>query len=289
LGIVIQINTEQFADSSSVNKNVSTGGRHYLAVKYQRSEGTLRLPAAKIVIPYLSKSLPHDTKFSMAEAIVELRGANIRQGDQNILKKVDLRIVPGEFVYLVGKTGAGKSSLLKALYAALPLAGGSGTVAGFPLANLNRRNIPKLRRKLGIVFQDFNLLMDRSVEDNLRFALEATGWQKGKDAEERIEKVLASVGLADRRTSMPHTLSGGERQRVAFSRALLNHPVLLIADEVTGNLDPETSREILELMRRLAAEENAAVVFATHDYSLLETFQARVVRCEGGKVFNSEH
>lgn len=224
----------------------------------------------------------------MAEAIIELRGANIRQGDRNILEKVDLRVAPGEFVYLVGKTGAGKSSLLKALYAALPLAGGAGTVAGFALNKLNRKTIPLLRRKLGIVFQDFNLLMDRSVEDNLRFALEATGWKKGSKSETRVDEVLEAVGLADRRSSMPHTLSGGERQRVAFARALLNAPTLFIADEATGNLDPETSREILKLMRKLAADTNAAVIFATHDYSLLDTFQARVVRCEDGRAFNAD-
>lgn len=224
----------------------------------------------------------------MAEAIVELRGANIRQGTQNILEKVNLKVAPGEFVYLVGKTGAGKSSLLKTLYAALPLAGGTGTVAGVSLNKVNRKRIPQLRRKLGIVFQDFNLLMDRSVESNLRFALEATGWKRGADTDKRIEEVLTSVSLYDRLKDMPHTLSGGERQRVAFARALLNQPPLLIADEVTGNLDPETSREILELMRNLAAEQNAAVIFATHDYSLLDTFQARVVRCEDGKVFNAE-
>lgn len=224
----------------------------------------------------------------MAEAIVALRAANIRQGDRNILENVDLRIAPGEFVYLVGKTGAGKSSLLKTLYAALPLAGGSGAVAGFELGKLTRRSIPGLRRKLGIVFQDFNLLPDRSVEDNLRFALLATGWKKGKTTEERITEVLTEVGLADRRRSMPHTLSGGEQQRVAFARALLNSPALLIADEVTGNLDPETSREVLELMRKLGNDHKTAVLFATHDYRLLDVFQARVVRCENGRVFNAE-
>lgn len=224
----------------------------------------------------------------MKAAIVELRGANIRQGDQNILEKVDLRIAPGEFVYLVGKTGAGKSSLLKTLYAALPLASGSATVAGFDLAKIGRRKIPLLRRKLGIVFQDFNLLMDRSVEENLRFALRATGWKKGKATEQRIDEVLAAVGLADRRRSLPHTLSGGEQQRVAFARALLNSPALLIADEVTGNLDPATSKEILNLMRNLSRENGSAVLFATHDYRLLETFQARVVRCENGRVFNQD-
>jgi cell division transport system ATP-binding protein len=224
----------------------------------------------------------------MTQAIVELRAANIRQGDRNVLENVDLRIAPGEFVYLVGKTGSGKSSLLKTLYAALPLTSGSATVAGFDLRKTNRRKIPKLRRQLGIVFQDFNLLMDRTVEDNLRFVLEATGWKKGTGAEERIDQVLEEVGLTDRRRSMPHTLSGGEQQRVAFARAMLNAPALLIADEVTGNLDPETSKDILELMRKLGREHGPAVLFATHDYRLLDTFQARVVRCEGGKVFNAE-
>lgn len=224
----------------------------------------------------------------MNEPIVELRAVNIRQGDRNILENVDLRIAPGEFVYLVGKTGAGKSSLLKTLYAALPLSSGTGTVAGQALRKINRRRIPTLRRQLGIVFQDFNLLMDRTVGDNLRFALLATGWKKGSSSESRITEVLADVGLADRRDAMPHTLSGGERQRVAFARALLNKPALLIADEVTGNLDPDTSRDVLNLMRRLAADHGAAVLFATHDYSLLDVFPARVVRCEDGRVFNSE-
>lgn len=224
----------------------------------------------------------------MNEPIVELRAVNIRQGDRTILKNVDLRIAPGEFVYLVGKTGAGKSSLLKTLYAALPLAAGSGKVAGQPLRGINRRRIPALRRRLGIVFQDFNLLMDRSVANNLRFALAATGWKKGKPTEQRVNAVLAEVGLTDRHSAMPHTLSGGERQRVAFARALLNDPQLLIADEVTGNLDPDTSRDILQMMRRLAANHGAAVLFATHDYSLLDVLPARVIRCEGGRVFNAE-
>jgi len=224
----------------------------------------------------------------MTEAIVALRGANIRQGNRNVLEKVELRIAPGEFVYLVGKTGAGKSSLLKTLYAALPLGGGSGTVAGYDLRKLSRKTIPGLRRRLGIVFQDFNLLTDRSVEENLRFVLRATGWKKDAATDRRIDEVLEEVGLADRRRSMPHTLSGGERQRVAFARALLNKPALLIADEVTGNLDPETSTDVLELMRKLGREHGTAVIFATHDYRLLDTFQARVVRCDNGRVFNAE-
>lgn len=224
----------------------------------------------------------------MNEPIVDLRGAVIRQGDRTVLAGVDLTVAPGEFVYLVGRTGAGKSSLLKTLYAALPLAGGQGRVAGLDLRRLNRRRIPKLRRQLGIVFQDFGLLPDRNVAGNLRFALRATGWRKGKKLEARIDEVLSAVGLPDRRESAVHTLSGGEQQRVAFARALLNRPVLLIADEVTGNLDPDTSREMLELMRVLCSEQGTAVLFATHDYRLLDTFSARVVRCDGGRVFNAE-
>ncbi len=224
----------------------------------------------------------------MGEAVVDLRNATIRQGEYTVLTGVDLRIDAGEFVYLVGKTGAGKSSLLKTLYAALPLAAGSGTVVGEELKGIGRRRIPRLRRGLGIVFQDFNLLMDRSVNENLRFALRATGWRKAVEMNRRIVEVLSAVGLADRGASMPHTLSGGERQRIAFARALLNKPRLLIADEVTGNLDPETSTAMLRLMRDLGEQHGSAVLFATHDYRLLDAFQARVVRCEGGKVFNAE-
>ncbi|MEL6276017.1 MAG: ATP-binding cassette domain-containing protein [Bacteroidota bacterium] len=178
--------------------------------------------------------------------------------------------------------------MLKTLYAALPLCGGTGKVVGHDLSKLNRRNIPALRRKLGIVFQDYNLLTDRSVGDNLEFALRATGWDNDRKIATRIAEVLAAVDLADKRQLMPHTLSGGEQQRVAFARALLNHPKLLIADEATGNLDPETSDEILLLMRRLTDVEKCAVIFATHDYRILENFQARIIRCHDGRVFNQE-
>lgn len=222
------------------------------------------------------------------EAIVDLRGVTVRQGNYDVLRAVDLRVAGGEFVYLVGKTGAGKSSLLKTLYGALPPAGGQATVAGFDLRKLNRRRIPKLRRQLGIVFQDLNLLPDRDVAGNLDFALRATGWRVAKKRAARAAEVLAAVGMTDKLNARVHTLSGGERQRVAFARALLNQPRLLIADEVTGNLDPDTSVDTLNLMRQLAAERGAAVIFATHDYRLLDTFQARVVRCAGGRLFNAE-
>ncbi len=224
----------------------------------------------------------------MSTLVVDLLNARIKHANQTILTDVNLKISAGEFTYLVGRTGSGKSSLLKTLYAAIPLQEGNGTVAGHDLKKLNRKTIPQLRRQLGIVFQDYNLLMDRNVGDNLQFALEATGWKEQKKISTRIAEVLAAVDLSDKLRAMPNTLSGGEQQRIAFARALLNRPKLLIADEATGNLDPETSDEILLLMRRLAENEQCAVIFATHDYRILENFQARIIRCHDGRVFNQE-
>lgn len=224
----------------------------------------------------------------MSELVVHLQNAAIAQAGRTVLDNVNLKISSGEFTYLVGRTGSGKSSLLKTIYAALPLGGGTGTVVGHDLRKMNRRTIPTLRRQLGIVFQDYNLLMDRTVSDNLKFVLSATGWTDDRKILTRIAEVLAAVDLTEKLNHPPHTLSGGEQQRVAFARALLNHPKLLIADEPTGNLDPETSDEILLLMRRLAKEENCAVMFATHDYRVLENFQARIIRCHEGRVFNQE-
>lgn len=224
----------------------------------------------------------------MSNAVVDLLNVNIRQGDRTILSDVNLKIAAGEFTYLVGRTGSGKSSLLKTLYAALPVQDGTAQVTGFDLRKMNRRNIPSLRRKLGIVFQDFNLLGDRSVAENLRFTLRATGWTDRKAINQRVAETLAAVDLADKLHVMPHAISGGEQQRVAFARAILNRPELLIADEPTGNLDPETSDELLLLMRRLAKEENCAVILATHDYRTLENFPARIIRCQEGKVFTQE-
>ncbi len=220
--------------------------------------------------------------------VVELREVNIYQADRLILEKVNLKINRGEFVYLIGKTGSGKSSLLKTLYAALPLVEGSGTVAGFDLTRLDRKTIPLLRRKLGIVFQDFNLLDDRNVEENIRFALHAAGWKDPKLIAHRIEELLAQVGLEGKNLVMPHALSGGEKQRVVIARALGNHPELIIADEPTGNLDPETSDEILLLLRQLANVNNTAVLFATHDYRILESFPARIIRCHNQRIFDED-
>lgn len=222
------------------------------------------------------------------QQIVNLNDVHIFQQETQVLTGVHLNISKGEFVYLIGKTGSGKSSLLKTLYAALPLRTGKGTVAGFDLKSLDRRTIPLLRRKLGIVFQDFNLLDDRNVENNLEFALRAMGWTDKRKMSARINELLEKVGLKGKNTKMPHAISGGEQQRVVIARALLNHPALIIADEPTGNLDPETSDEILLLLRKLAQENNTAVLFATHDYRILEHFPARIVRCHNGKVFDEE-
>ncbi len=220
--------------------------------------------------------------------IVHLTDCNIYQQDNLVLQHVNLNITKGEFVYLIGKTGSGKSSLLKTLYAALPMNNGKGIVAGFDLKSLNRRTIPLLRRKLGIVFQDFNLLDDRSVEANLLFALRAMGWSDMAKMKARINELLERVDLRGKNDKMPHAISGGEQQRVVIARALLNHPQLIIADEPTGNLDPETSDEVLLLLRKLAQENDTAVLFATHDYRILENFPARIVRCHNGKVFDEE-
>lgn len=220
----------------------------------------------------------------MSNLIVRLNGANVYQQQNLVLRGVTMTISKGEFAYLIGKTGSGKSSLLKVLYGALPLREGKGEVAGYDLPTLNRKQIPFLRRKLGVVFQDFNLLTDRNVDQNLRFVLRATGWKNETAIRERIQTVLAQTGLPDKLNSMPHELSGGEQQRVVIARALLNQPELIIADEPTGNLDPDTSDEILQLLRRLAQSHNTAVLLATHDYRIIENFPARIIRCVQGRI-----
>ncbi len=221
--------------------------------------------------------------------IVSLKNASIYQENTLILKEVNLNVTKGEFAYLIGKTGSGKSSLLKTLYGALPLREGKGYVVGFNLLEMNRKKIPHLRRKLGVVFQDFSLLSDRSVYENMLFVLKATAWKRKDAMEVRINDVLEKVGLLDMKFKMPHTLSGGEQQRIVIARALLNKPELIIADEPTGNLDPETSTEILELIRELAIKENTAVIFATHDYRILEQFPARTIRCNEGQIIDEEN
>ena len=216
--------------------------------------------------------------------VITLRDAKIVQKNFTVLSNVNLSIKKGKFNYLIGKTGSGKSSLLKVLYGHIPLSEGEGVVVGFDLTKLKISRIPDLRRKLGIVFQDFQLLTDRSVEKNLSFVLEATGWKDKTMMEERINDVLSSVGMKTKKHKMPHELSGGEQQRVAIARALLNHPELILADEPTGNLDPETSHDIMLLLRQVSQERNCAVLMATHDYHLIQNFPGQAIRCEDGSV-----
>ncbi|WKS95614.1 cell division ATP-binding protein FtsE [Riemerella columbina] len=218
------------------------------------------------------------------ESIITLRNAKIVQKNFTVLDDVNLDIKKGRFCYLIGKTGSGKSSLLKVLYGHLPLKEGRGNVVGFDLATLRTSDIPNLRRKLGIVFQDFQLLTDRNVEKNLLFVLKATGWSDKKKMEDRINEVLSSVGMKTKKHKMPHELSGGEQQRIAIARALLNHPSLILADEPTGNLDPETSNDIMTLLKQVAQENNATVVMATHDYHMIQNFPGEAIRCNRGKV-----
>lgn len=220
----------------------------------------------------------------MAEAIIEIKNANIHQGDNLVLQDVNLRIDKGEFVYLVGKTGTGKSSLLKTLYGELPLKQGEGVVVGYDLTKLTWKTVPYLRRSIGVVFQDFQLLTDRNVNENLKFVLRATGWKDDKLMNEKIMDVLDKVGLKSKGFKMPFEMSGGEQQRVDIARALLNSPKLILADEPTGNLDPETSDEIMQLLFHISKDYGTAIVMATHDYIVINKYPARTVRTEKGKV-----
>lgn len=223
----------------------------------------------------------------MAESIIDLRNVNIYQGDNLILQDVNFVVHRGEFVYLVGKTGTGKSSLLKTLYGELPLTEGQGEVAGYNLRDLTWKKVPYLRRTLGVVFQDFQLLTDRNVNNNLKFVLKATGWKDDKLMDEKIADVLDKVGLKSKGFKMPFELSGGEQQRVDIARALLNSPKIILADEPTGNLDPETSDEIMQLLFHIARDFGTAVVMATHDYRVIQKFPARMVKTEKGKVIDN--
>ncbi len=216
--------------------------------------------------------------------VVEIVNGKILQQGATILDDVQFELDAHEIVYLIGKTGSGKSSMLKTLYGELALSEGTGVVAGYDLNRLNRRNTPLLRRKIGIVFQDFQLLTDRTVQQNLLFVLGATGWKDPSLMERRAKEVLQLVGIEQKINTMPHALSGGEQQRVTIARALLNKPALLLADEPTGNLDPETSEEIMRLLIAVAKEEKSAVLMATHDMSLVQKFPGRTIRVEEGKL-----
>jgi len=223
----------------------------------------------------------------MSEVVLEISNANIYQGDSLILSDVNIQVSRSEFVYLVGKTGTGKSSLLKTLYGELPLKNGKAMVAGFDLKDLTWKTVPFLRRNIGIVFQDFQLLTDRNVHDNLKFVLKATGWKNDKEIEDKIDEVLGKVGLKTKGFKYPYELSGGEQQRVDIARALLNSPRLILADEPTGNLDPETTDEIMNLLFQISKELGTAIVMATHDYMVINKYPARMIRTEGGRVLDN--
>ncbi|MEO5682057.1 MAG: ATP-binding cassette domain-containing protein [Chitinophagaceae bacterium] len=220
----------------------------------------------------------------MAEIIVEIKNANIYQGDSLVLQNVNLTVNKGEFVYLVGKTGTGKSSLLKTLYGELPLTEGQANVVGYDLRQLTWKTVPYLRRNLGVVFQDFQLLTDRNVNENLKFVLKAIGWKDEKLMNEKIADVLDKVGLRSKGFKMPFEMSGGEQQRVDIARALLNSPKLILADEPTGNLDPETSDEIMQLLFRIGKDYGTTIIMATHDYIVINKFPARMIKTEKGRV-----
>ena len=220
----------------------------------------------------------------MSKAVLSLKNVTLSQEGNTILSNVNLEVNHGEFIYIIGKTGSGKSTFMKALYADLPLTEGEGIIVDFDLVTLKEDDIPYLRRKIGFVFQDFKLLPDRTVQDILLFVLKATGWTEKEEMQKRIEEVLDKVGMKDFANKMPHQLSGGEQQRVAIARALLNNPEFILADEPTGNLDPQTSTEVLDVLRKIN-DNGKTVIMATHDYALLMKFPSKTLKCEDSKIF----
>lgn len=220
----------------------------------------------------------------MPDPILQIKDASISQGDNLVLSNVNIEINKGEFVYLIGKTGSGKSSLMKVLYGDLILTQGEGYIVGYNLKNLQDKDIPYLRRKLGIVFQDFKLLIDRTINENLLFVLKATGWKDKEKMNKRVEEVLDKVGMKTKGFKFPHELSGGEQQRIAIARALLNNPELILADEPTGNLDPQTSIEVMEVLQDINKNGNT-ILMATHDYALLLKYPSKTLKCDENQVF----
>ncbi|MDR0582182.1 MAG: ATP-binding cassette domain-containing protein [Prevotellaceae bacterium] len=221
--------------------------------------------------------------------IIDFRNVSIFQGSHLILKEVTLQVEPGEWVYFIGKVGSGKTSLIRAIHGELPVEDGHATVAGFDLLAMKSKYIPRMRRKMGVVFQDFQLLHDRPVYDNLLFVLRATGWRDKKLINERITKVLEAVELKRKAKDMPHQLSGGEQQRIAIARALLNNPELIIADEPTGNLDSETATDIMKILLEIHRREGPAVIMVTHNQTILKNYPARTLRCDRGRLLPVEN
>lgn len=220
----------------------------------------------------------------MSDNIVSFSDATINQSGKTILKNVSIEVPEGSFVFLIGRTGSGKSSLIKTIYGDLELSGGVGNVTGYDLSKLKSKQIPNLRRELGVVFQDFKLLQDRTIYENLKFVLRSTGWKNKKEIDDRINNVLKMVGITLNKDKYPFELSGGEQQRIAIARALLNEPKLIIADEPTGNLDPQTSQEIMQLFKSLH-EKGMTLLMATHDYQMIVKFPGKIFKCEDGKIF----
>lgn len=219
----------------------------------------------------------------MSDLIVDYKEVGINRGDNPILENVNLQIQKGEFVYLIGKVGSGKSTFLKSLYCEVPLQSGTGYVFDFSLKNIKRKQIPFLRRKIGIVFQDFQLLIDRSAEKNLEFVLKATGWKNSELISARVYEVLSQVGMQNKGYKMPHELSGGEQQRIVIARALLNSPDIILADEPTGNLDPETGTQIVKLLHSIS-RQGTTVIMSTHNYAVVQKFHGRIIKCDSGTI-----
>jgi len=220
--------------------------------------------------------------------VINIEHIDVFQRNHLVLSDVSVKVNKGEFIFLIGQTGSGKSSLLKMIYGDLHITNGKGTVVGFELGKIKNSEVPYMRRKMGIVFQDFQLLTDRTVEENLRFVMEATGWDDKRLMDARLTEVLAEVGLSGKNNKMPHQLSGGEQQRVVIARALINHPEVILADEPTGNLDPDSSVEVMNLLMKIS-KTGTAVLMATHDYRMIEKFPSRIIKCENGKIVEDKH